>query len=209
MVKKIIVHIIYFFSLLYPLSLHSMCKRINRLIYSIWIRRYFKKCGINCSFGHFTMLHGANHISIGDNISIGSGVAIEVYDSYMNTGQHFNPEVIWGDNCSLGDGSHLTCINGIQIGNGVRCGRKVFITDNSHGASDRTLLDIRPNLRPLYSKGKIIIEDNVWIGEMVCIMPGVHIGRGSIIGANAVVTHDVPPYCVVGGNPAKIIKRLE
>ena len=44
---------------------------------------------------------------------------------------------------------------------------------------------------------------------MACIMPGVTIGRGSIIGANAVVTHDVPPYCVVGGNPAKIIKNLQ
>ena len=43
---------------------------------------------------------------------------------------------------------------------------------------------------------------------MVCIMPGVRIGKGSIIGANAVVTKDVPPYCVVGGNPAKLIKNL-
>lgn len=106
------------------------------------------------------------------------------------------------------DHGHISCVNKVVIGNNVRMGKKVFITDNAHGASERSLLDIRPNLRPLYSKGPVIIEDNVWIGEMVCIMPGVTIGHGSIIGANAVVTKDVPPYCVVGGNPAKIIKQL-
>lgn len=68
---------------------------------------------------------------------------------------------------------------------------------------------IAPNKRPLVSKGTVVIEDNVWIGEMVCIMPGIRIGKSSIIGANAVVTKDVPSYCVVGGNPAKVIKNLD
>jgi acetyltransferase-like isoleucine patch superfamily enzyme len=87
-------------------------------------------------------------------------------------------------------------------------GRKVFITDNSHGSFTREQLDIRPNYRPLISKGPVIIEENVWIGEMVCIMPGVTIGRGSIIGANAVVTKSIPPYSIAAGVPAKVIKQL-
>ncbi|MDR2406844.1 MAG: sugar O-acetyltransferase, partial [Bacteroidales bacterium] len=57
--------------------------------------------------------------------------------------------------------------------------------------------------------GSVVIEDNVWIGDKVTILPGVHIGYGSIIGANAVVTKDVPANCVVGGNPAKIIKVIK
>ena len=87
-------------------------------------------------------------------------------------------------------------------------GRKIFITDNNHGSSSREMLDIVPFDRPLTSAGPVVIEDDVWIGEKVSIMPNVRIGKGAIIAANAVVTHNVPPYSVVGGCPAKIIKQL-
>lgn len=70
------------------------------------------------------------------------------------------------------------------------------------------MLDIQPNLRPLVSKGPIIIEENVWIGEMVCILGGVHIGKGSIIGAGSVVTKNIPPYSLACGIPAKVVKNM-
>ena len=54
----------------------------------------------------------------------------------------------------------------------------------------------------------IVIEDNVWIGKRAAILKGVHIGKGSIIGLGAIVTKDVPPYCIVAGNPARIVKTL-
>ncbi len=56
---------------------------------------------------------------------------------------------------------------------------------------------------------RVVIEDNVWIGEYSAIMKGVTIGKGSIVGCHSVVTHDVPPHCIVAGNPAKVVKRLE
>ena len=56
------------------------------------------------------------------------------------------------------------------------------------------------------SKGEIIIGDNVWLGDRTVILSGVHIGDGAVIAANAVVTHDVPAYSVVGGVPAKKIR---
>lgn len=59
---------------------------------------------------------------------------------------------------------------------------------------------------PSYSKGKITIEDDVWIGLNVTILSGVKIGKGAVIGASSVVSKDVPPYAIVVGNPAKIIK---
>ena len=59
------------------------------------------------------------------------------------------------------------------------------------------------------SKGPVVIENDVWIGEGVCVMPGVRIGRGAVIGANAVVTQDVPANSVVGGVPAKLIRSLQ
>ena len=54
----------------------------------------------------------------------------------------------------------------------------------------------------------MVIEDNVWIGEKASVMPGVHIGKGAIISANSVLTHDVPAYAVVAGIPAKLVRQL-
>lgn len=84
-----------------------------------------------------------------------------------------------------------------------------MLNDNSHGDFVSKDLRLRPNLRPLCSKGPIIIEENVWIGEMVCILGGVHIGKAAVIAAGAVVTKDVPAYTLVGGVPAREIKRLD
>jgi acetyltransferase-like isoleucine patch superfamily enzyme len=66
-----------------------------------------------------------------------------------------------------------------------------------------------PNYRELFSKGAVYIGKNVWIGDKASIMPGVTIGEGCIVGANTVVTKDVPPYSVVVGSPAKIVKTLK
>lgn len=84
----------------------------------------------------------------------------------------------------------------------------VTITDNSHGYITKNETHTPPLKRPLYSKGPVIIGKNVWVGDKATILPNVNIGDGAIIGANAVVTKDVPPYSVAVGNPAKIVKLL-
>lgn len=189
-----------------PRALASLPSRLIRYIYSRWIRYEFQACGVGCYFGGFSMLLGAKHIRLGNRLYIGKDVVWEVYDKFHQ--QSFTPSLTFGDGSSFGDGGHISCINRVTIGNGVRIGRKVFITDNSHGASERVILDTPANQRPLVSKGPVIIQDCAWIGEMACIMPGVTIGQGAIVGANAVVTHDVPPYTLVAGNPARIFKNL-
>lgn len=85
----------------------------------------------------------------------------------------------------------------------------MLITDHCHGKNSLDDIDSAPEHRKLISKGPIIIEDNVWIGENVCIMPGTRIGKNSIIGALSVVTKDIPPYSVAVGTPAKVIKTLK
>ena len=184
----------------------NVLSRMKDVFYSQWIKHEFASCGSGNYFGGFSMLRGQKYITLGSNLYIGKGVVWELYDSYKD--QTFTPSLTFGDGCSFGDGGHITCINRVSIGNGVRMGRKVFITDNSHGSTDFSQLDLPANQRPMYSKGPVVIGDNVWIGEMTCIMPGVTIGRGSIVGANSVVTKDVPEYCVVAGNPAKLIKDM-
>ena len=64
-----------------------------------------------------------------------------------------------------------------------------------------------PALKDLPYKGDTVIENDVWLGQNVTVMPGVHIGNGAIIGANSVVTKDIDPYCIATGNPCKIVKK--
>jgi acetyltransferase-like isoleucine patch superfamily enzyme len=88
-------------------------------------------------------------------------------------------------------------------------GKKITITDNAHGKSEPEYLSIPPTKRKLHSKGPVIIEDGVWIGDKVTILSGIRIGENSIIGANSLVTKDIDANCVFGGIPAKLIKRIE
>jgi acetyltransferase-like isoleucine patch superfamily enzyme len=94
------------------------------------------------------------------------------------------------------------------LGNGVLTGRWLTITDNSHGKIDSESFLVPPVKRFLYSPGAVLVDENVWIGDKVTILPNVHIGKNVIIGANAVVTKDIPANCVAAGNPAKIIKVI-
>ncbi len=180
---------------------------LGRLLYTGWVCREFNSFGSNSYIMPFlSELKGANYISIGERSVIRPRVTLTAYDTYK--GQLFHPEITIGNNCSIGEGSHITAINSIKFGNNVRLGKNILITDNSHGESVRELLNTAPNFRPLYSKGPVVIDDNVWIGEKSSIMPGVHIGKGVIVAANSVVTKDVPPYCVVAGVPAKVVKEM-
>lgn len=196
-------------SYVFPYKFISRINRsISRMIYTNWIKREFKYFGNKSHINpYFSYLLGAQYISIGKKCNIGRGVQLTAWDHFRE--QTFTPEIVLGDNCSIGEDSHITAINSIRLGNNVRLGKKILITDNAHGASSAELLDIAPNYRPLSSRGAVVIDDNVWIGEKASIMPGVHIGKGVIVAANSVVTKDVPPYCVVAGVPAKIIKVMK
>ncbi len=169
----------------------------------MWLYPEFGCCGKNCYFETFNFLRGINNVYLGDNVYIGAGMIIETYE---NAG--VSPRLEIGDNFFVTGLGHISCLNSIKIGKNVLIGRRVFITDNAHGVSDFKLIQTPPILRPLYSKGGVVIDDNVWIGENVSVLPGVHIGYGAIVGANSLITKDVPSFCVVGGNPQKILKEL-
>ena len=150
---------------------------------------------------------GEKYISIGKGTIISKDTILTAWEKYED--EVFSPNIIIGENCTIGEHSHISACHQITIGNNILTGRYVYISDNAHGNSSKEDIEIAPIKRKLHIKGPIIIEDNVWIGERVCILSGVHVGKGAIIGANAVVTHDVPERCIVGGIPARIIKRIE
>ena len=143
-------------------------------------------------------------ISLGNNSYIGKYGVVTTW----TTKQYRSPKIQIGHGTNIGQHCHITAINKIVIGDRVLTGKYVTITDNSHGdiTFDELLQDA--NKREMCSKGAVVIEDNVWIGDKVTICPCVHIGKGSIIGANAVVTKDIPPYSIAVGNPIKIIKTF-
>lgn len=147
---------------------------------------------------------GYEHIYLRGGLNVLPDCRIEV----IKSGAYPTPILEIGENVSMNYRVHIGVINKVIIGNNVLIGSNVLITDHSHGRGDGDERLIPPTKRPLFSKGPVIIEENVWIGENCCILPNVTIGKGSIVGANSVVTHDCPPYSVICGNPAKIVKML-
>jgi acetyltransferase-like isoleucine patch superfamily enzyme len=108
-----------------------------------------------------------------------------------------------GDNAYLGHEIHIVAVKKVIIGKNVLFADKVFISDCEHNYEN---IEIPIKEQGVRFKGNVILRENCWIGENVCII-GSSIGRNSVVSANSVVTHDVPDYCVVAGIPARIIKR--
>ena len=172
---------------------------------------YYKKrlanIGKNSQIGQNFSIINPDGISIGDNFSGGCDIALWSWNAVNIKGD--DCKLIIKNNVSITDRCIISAANRIEIGNGCLLGRDTFITDNSHGENiSINELNISPHERNIFSKGTVIIGDNVWTGKNVCIMPNVKIGSGAIIGANSVVTHNIPPYSVAVGSPAKVIKTI-
>ena len=107
-----------------------------------------------------------------------------------------------GNNVRIGEGTYINAHGGLFIGNNVHFGPKVFIWTSNHNYFAPEKLPYDDTM--IYKN--ITINNNVWVGAKVILIPGVTIGEGAVIAMGAVVTKDVPPCAVVGGNPAKILK---
>lgn len=119
----------------------------------------------------------------------------------IEKGAHFSSELSIGDNSGIGVNAQIAPY--VTIGNDVMMGPDCMMYTTNHGM-ERT--DIPMWKQKSSSPDPIVIGDDVWIGSRVIILHGVHIGNGSVIGAGSVVTKDIPPYSIVGGNPARIIR---
>lgn len=194
------------FHSVYSYKTYRKLSLFSDYVYSLWISHEFKSIGKNSIVYKMARLEGGKNIEIGTHTVIGKRSVLTAWTRYKN--QILHPQISIGDDCDFGEYLHLTCINRIKIGNGVLTGRWVTISDNSHGESTYYDMMKMPVDRPVVSKGIIEIEDNVWIGDKVTILPDVKIGEGAIVAANSVVTKDVPPYSVVAGCPARIVKQV-
>lgn len=151
-------------------------------------------------------IRGKQYIDLGHNLTTGVGCRIDAF-------QKESKKVIKiGTDVQFNDYVHIGAIESVVIGNRVLIASKVFITDHNHGSYGMNNNHSDPLIPPLLrdlSSAPVVIEDDVWIGEFVAILPGVTIGKGSIIGAMSVVTKNIPEYSIAIGNPAKVIKRYD
>ncbi len=170
---------------------------------SYWLHPNFASCHNTVIFGKIGRINGGRCISIAENSCFGDFFYLTTWPNYVKE----PPSLNIGANCNFGAFVHITCTNKMVIGNNVLTGKWVTISDNNHGDTSEESLLTPPSKRPIVSKGPVIIEDDVWIGDKATILAGVHIGKGAVIAANAVVTKDVPAFSVVAGNPARILKE--
>ena len=185
-----------------PRFIYRMLRCFRNNLYTGYVRGRF------AHFGHSVIQYSPHHMKGEQFIHIGDNNVFE--PDLQLTAWNFGtskPQIHIGNGSFFRRGCHITAVHRIVIGDDVLTGTNVLITDNSHGRTDRMSLDTPPNERPIVSKGDVVIGNRVWLGNNVCVLPGVTIGDGAIVGANAVITHDVPPYTVAVGNPAHIVRH--
>jgi lipopolysaccharide O-acetyltransferase len=152
-------------------------------------------------------IRGKNGIEGGENLTTGINLRIDIIRN-----NNFQPVLKLGKNIQLNDFVHIGVALEVSIGDNTLIASKVFISDHNHGSYkgdyQSNPLTTSPISRELQSE-KVVIGNNVWIGEFVSILPGVKIGNGSIIGAMSVVSKDIPAYSIAVGSPARVIKKFD
>lgn len=171
---------------------------VQRLISLYKVKRFFGKSGQH----NLIKFNAEFHLAENAVLQIGSNCTIQNYAYFQLTRP--NPKVIIGDHTVIGRHCMITAKNLIWIGSNVLMGAYVQVIDHNHAIAKDTIIR-----EQLASIDQVIIEDDVWIGAGVKILSGVTVGKGAVIGSNAVVTADIPPYAIVGGVPARVIKYRE
>ena len=152
-------------------------------------------------------VRGKQFIEIGEGFTTGFNCRLDAFN-HNNLSKKL---IKIGKNVEINDDVHIAAVEYVEIGDDVLIASKVYIADHNHGSFKGDTQDspiTKPNSRKIYTN-PIKIEKNVWLGEFVCVLQGVTIGEGSIIGAMSVVSKSIPPYSIAVGSPAKVIKKFD
>ncbi len=164
-------------------------------------KRQFAYLGKGASIAYPANLLGFESISIGDNSVILSHSRISNFQI-----EGVKPRIRIGKDCYIGYYFSVLNASCVDIGDNVLVASHVLISSENHSMDPES--DLSYAAQPLQSS-PVTIGDGCWIGEKVCILPGVNIGKKCIIGAGSVVTKSIPDYSIAVGNPAKIIKKYD
>ena len=181
------------------LDLLILAQRTRDLAFSKLAAPGFAAFGKNSRILLPTRLSGAEHISVGDGVLIGAGSWLIV------PAQHApGPNIVLHDRVRMNNTS-ISAVSRVEIEEGVAIARGCYISDHSHGFDDP---DAHIRDQPIERVAPVLIRRGAWLGQNCVVLPGVTIGRGSVIGANSVVREDVPDRSVAAGVPARVLREL-
>ena len=178
----------------------NVLKRLINLLRRFYYRRFFGHFGDYSLYDCPLRFEGAKNIYIGDGVDIKYKTWLEALPLTGN-----ECKLVIEDGCAIGHFNHIYATKSIIIHKYVLTADKVYISDNLHGYADINTPILR---QPIVQNREVEIGEGSWLGENVCVL-GSHIGKQCVIGANSVVTCDIPDYCVAVGAPAKVIKRYD
>ena len=169
-------------------------------LFSVVFSRRFGSFGRGVRIISPVAIEGAHNIYIGDNVLVAAQSCLA---ATALTGEPYCSLEL-GDGCSIGRFNHIYATGRIVLGRDVLTANNVYITDNLHDYRNPDLPIVK---QPIVQKSFVEIGDGTWLGHNACVI-AVRIGRNCVVGANSVVTRDVPDFCVVVGAPGVIIKRF-
>lgn len=180
-------------------------KRLINLIiviinYLRWFWR-FQSFGWRSRLGRCDMLTNPGAISIGKKVLIRKGARLEAVGEWDGK----RPKIKIGDGTAIQFYFHCGAAECVTIGENVLISGRVYITDHDHVFDD---YELPARKCSKLSSAPVVIEDGAWLGEGSVILKGVTVGCRAVVGANAVVTKDVPSYSVVAGVPARVIRKI-
>lgn len=188
-----------------------------------WLRKLtykhlFKCAGVGVIFGKGIGLRHPGQISLGDRVAVDDYVLLDASGA-DEKGIEIADDVIISRNCviqgktgpvTISNKTDIGCNTILTSGGGIFIGSSVLIAANCYIGGGRYLTnrtDIPMMEQGVYTKGPVVIENDVWLGAGAVVLDGVHIGKGCIVGAGAVVTKNLPDYSVAVGVPAQIIRQ--
>ena len=180
-------------------NLQRIVRKTKQFVFWFFYKNKFQFLSKSVLFNTPFRIDGRDRIFIDDNTSFQSGIWL-----YCCGVDNINANLSIGKGSVFGYNNHITCVRSVSIGSFVLTANNVYISDNIHAYEDITKPVIQ---QPVKFKKAVSIGDGAWIGENVSII-GANVGRNSVVGANSVVTVDIPDYSVAVGIPAKIIKRF-
>lgn len=184
---------------LYHLLQQAYAHAVTRLV-----RRGFAGFGTKSVIQPPVRLADTAKVRIGSGTYIGPGCWIQGGSESLGWCSD-EPTVLIGDRVSITGQTTISGARSVRIGDNVLIGRGVHISDHSHAYSEAKAVRDQGISAPR----AVEIQDGAWLGQNVVISPGVTVGRFAVVGANSIVTHDVPARTVVAGAPARVIRELE
>jgi lipopolysaccharide O-acetyltransferase len=183
------------------IALYRLFVRAQGKMFSLLVSGAFARFGAKTVLQLPIRISGEDRVALGSGVFIGAGCWIQC----LPDGDSKSIAISIGDGASIAGGCVISAVRGVTLEENVLVARNVYIADHTHSYRTKSL--------PVLAQGvervePVLVKQGAWLGQNVVLCPGVTIGRGAVVGANSVVTHDVGDYSVAVGAPARVVKSF-